>query len=168
MSFTYASVQQMKKMLTNLDGCLEKAQKYATARPFDVNNLVTARLAPDQFALARQVQVSCDNAKFAAARLSNKEAPSNPDTEQTVEELRARIRTTVAYLDTYKAADFEGAEARKIVMPRREGKAMTGSDYLTEYAIPNFLFHVTSAYSILRHNGVDVGKADFLGKLSLT
>ncbi len=167
MSFSYASVQQMRKMLGNLDTWLERAGKYASARPFDVNVLLTARLAPDQFALSRQVQSACDNAKFAAARLSGKDAPSHPDTEQTVDELRARIKTTVAHLDTYKADDFAGAEARSLVMPRREGKTMKGSDYLLEYALPNFFFHVTTAYAILRHNGVDVGKADYLGALSL-
>ncbi len=167
MSHAYASIQQMKKTLTNLEGCLEKATKYAAARPFDVNVLVTARLAPDQFALARQVQSSCDTAKFAASRLTGKEAPSFPDSEQTIEELRARIRATVAHLDTYKTDDFAGAEARNIVMPRREGKSLKGSDYVMEYAIPNFFFHVTTTYAILRHNGVDVGKGDYLGALSL-
>jgi hypothetical protein len=167
MSFTYACVQQMKKSLGQLDHCLEKTTKYAAAKPFDPNVLVTARLAPDQFALSRQVQSSCDTLKFAAARLSGKEAPSNPDTEQSIDELRARIKTTVAHLDTYKADDFAGAENKTIVMPRREGKTLKGSDYLLEYAIPNFYFHVVSAYAILRHNGVDVGKSDYLGALSL-
>jgi hypothetical protein len=167
MSHAYASIQQMKKTLTNLEGCLEKATKYAAARPFDVNVLVTARLAPDQFALARQVQSSCDTAKFAASRLTGKEAPSFPDSEQTIEELRTRIKSTVAHLDTYKADDFAGAEARSIVMPRREGKSLKGSDYVMEYALPNFFFHVTTSYAILRHNGVDVGKGDYLGALSL-
>ena len=167
MSFTYASVQQMKKTLTHLDGCLEKATKYAANRPFDPNVLVTARLAPDQFPLSRQVQSSCDTLKFAASRLSGKDAPNNPDAEQTIDELRARIKTTVAHLDSYKADDFAGAETKSIVMPRREGKVIKGSDYLLEYAIPNFYFHVTTAYAILRHNGVDVGKMDYLGTLSL-
>jgi hypothetical protein len=167
MSFTYASVQQMKKMLTHLDGWLDKATKSAAARSFDPNVLVTARLSPDQFSLTRQVQSSCDTAKFAASRLSSKEAPSQADNEQTIDELRARIRATVAYLDSYKADDFAGAEARTIVMPRREGKVIKGSDYLLEYALPNFFFHVTTAYAILRHNGVDVGKNDYLGPLSL-
>jgi hypothetical protein len=167
MSFSFASVQQMKKTLTNLEACLDKATKYAAQRTFDPNVLVSARLAPDQFALARQVQTACDTAKFAASRLSGKEGPSHPDSEQTIEELRARIRTTVAHLDTYKADDFAGAEARNIVMPRREGKVLKGSDYVLEYALPNFFFHVTTAYAILRHNGVDVGKGDYLGALSL-
>ncbi len=167
MSFVYATVQQTKKMLTNLDGWLEKTSKYAAAKPFDPNVLLTARLAPDQFAFARQVQSACDTAKFAAARLTNKEAPSFPDTEQTIAELRARVRSTVAYLDSFKADDFAGADSRMIVMPRREGKVIKGSDYLLEYAIPNFFFHVTHAYAILRHNGVDVGKMDYLGALSL-
>jgi uncharacterized protein len=167
MSFSFASVMQMKKMLTHLDDWLEKASKYAAARSFDPNVLVVARLAPDQFSLARQVQSSCDTAKYAAARLTQKDAPSHADTEQTIPELRARIAATVTYLDSYKADDFAGSEARAIVMPRREGKVIKGGDYLMEYALPNFFFHVTTAYAILRHNGVDVGKRDYLGTLSL-
>jgi hypothetical protein len=157
----------MKKTLTNLEGCLEKATRYAAGRGFDPNVLLTARLAPDMFAFARQVQSSCDTAKYAVARLLGKEAPNHPDTEQTLDDLRARIRTCVGYLDSVKADDFAGAEARVIVMPRREGKVMKGSDYLMEYALPNFFFHVNMAYAILRHNGVDVGKGDYLGALSL-
>jgi hypothetical protein len=167
MSFTYASLQQMKKMLSNLDTWLEKASKLAAAKPYDVNVLTTARLAPDQFSLARQVQSACDNVKFTFVRLSGKEAPAQADTEQTVEELRARIKATVSLLDTYKADDFAGAETKAIVMPRREGKTMKGSEYLLEYAQPNFYFHVTTAYAILRHNGIDVGKSDYLGVLPL-
>ena len=129
--------------------------------------LTTARLAPDQFSLARQVQSSCDNAKFTFVRLSGKDAPGQADTEQTVEELRARIKATLGILDGYKADDFAGAENKVIVMPRREGKTMKGSEYLMEYAYPNFYFHVTTAYAILRHNGIDVGKGDYLGPLPL-
>jgi hypothetical protein len=167
MSFAYASLQQMKKTLSNMDGWLDKASKQAAAKPFDVNILLAARLAPDQFAFSRQIQTACDTAKYAASRLSGKEAPSHPDNEQTIEELRARIRATVAHLDTYKADDFAGAETRSIVMPRREGKVLKGSDYVLEYALPNFYFHATTAYAILRHNGIDVGKGDYLGSLSL-
>jgi hypothetical protein len=167
MSFSYASVQQMKKMLTNLEGCLEKGTKSAAARGFDPNVLVAARLAPDMLPFARQVQASCDTAKYAVARLTGKEAPSHADTEQTLDELKARIGKAVAFLGTVKADDFAGAEARVIQMPRTEGKVMKGSDYLMEYALPNFFFHVMAAYAILRHNGVDVGKSDYLGALSL-
>jgi hypothetical protein len=167
MAMAYAVLGEMKRMLSNLDSCLDKTVKYAATRGFDPNNLLTARLAPDMFTLTRQVQSSCDNAKFAAARLTGKEAPSFPDNEQTIDQLRARIKATVAHLDTYKADDFGGAETRVIVMPRREGKIMKGSDYLLEYSLPNFFFHVTMAYAVLRHNGVDLGKADYLGPLSL-
>lgn len=167
MNHTFASLQQIKKMLTHLDAWMDKATKHAQTKSFDPNVLVVARLAPDQFSFARQVQSSCDTAKFAASRLSGRDAPGHPDTEQTIEELRARVRATVAHLDSYKADDFAGAETRTIVMPRREGKVIQGSDYLLEYAIPNFFFHVTTAYAILRHNGVDLGKADYLGSLSL-
>jgi hypothetical protein len=167
MSMAYAVFGEMKRMLSNLDGCLDKTVKYAATRGFDPNNLLTLRLAPDMFNFTRQVQSACDNAKFAAARLTGKEAPSFPDNEQTIDQLRARIKATLAHLDTYKADDFGGAETRAIVMPRREGKTMKGSDYLLEYSLPNFFFHVTTAYAILRHSGVDLGKADYLGPLSL-
>ncbi len=124
------------------------------------------RLAPDQFPLARQVQITCDTAKLGAARLAGKEAPSHPDTETTVEELRARIRSVIAYLDTFTAKDFEAAATRSITQPRWEGKTMTGEDYFLEHVVPNFFFHATTTYAILRHNGVPVGKKDYLGALT--
>jgi uncharacterized protein len=167
MSLVYSSVLEFKKMLTNLAAWLDKGAAHAKARSFDPAVLLGARLAPDQYPLLRQVQSSCDNAKFAAARLSGKEPPKNPDTEQTLDEIQARIRTTTAYLDTFKAIDFEGAEARVIALPFLEGKVLSGSDYLVEMAAPNFFFHVTTAYAILRHNGVDLGKMNFLGSLNV-
>jgi hypothetical protein len=163
----YVTLCQMKKMLGQLDKCLEKAATFAQAKSFDPNLFVGFRLAPDQFAFARQVQTACDTAKAAAARLSGKEAPKVPDTEQTLEELRARIKTTVAYLDEFKAEDFQDAATRVVTQPRWEGKTMTGADYFMEHAIPNFFFHLTHAYALLRHNGVEVGKRDYLGALSL-
>lgn len=158
---------QMKRSLRQLDKCIEMANAYAQKKPFDPNVFMTQRLAPDQFAFARQVQTACDTPKLAAARLSGKEAPSNPDTEKTLDELRARIATTLAYLDGFTAKDFEGAESRTVTQPRWEGKVMKGSDYFLEHAVPNFFFHLVTAYAILRHNGVDVGKRDYLGALSL-
>jgi hypothetical protein len=166
MSFVYESVQEQKKMVGQLDRWLEKGIAYAKAKSFDPNVLLSARLAPDQYPLLRQTQTICDNAKFAAARLSGKEAPKHPDTEQTVDEVRARIRTCLAFLDTLKPADFEGAEARLVELPFMPGKVIKGSDYLTEMALPNFYFHLTLAYAILRHNGVDLGKTDFIGSLT--
>src|SRR5882672_12283537 len=156
MSLVYSSVLEFKKMLTNLAAWLDKGAAHAKAKSFDPAVLLGARLAPDQYPLLRQVQSSCDNAKFAAARLSGKGPPKNPDTEQTLDEIQARIRTTTAYLDTFKAIDFEGGEARVVALSFLEGKVISGSDYLVEMAIPNFFFHVTTAYAILRHNGVDL------------
>jgi hypothetical protein len=167
MTFYSDSVLQLKKMLNNLDKWIETASQHAQKKSFDPNVLVTARLAPDQYAFVRQVQSACDAAKAAAARLAGKEPPKHPDTEQTIDELRARIRTCVAYLDTFTADDFAGADKRLIELPFLEGKLLTAADYVTELALPNFYFHVTTAYSILRHNGVGVGKTDFIGSLNL-
>lgn len=163
----YETFSQMKKMLGQLDKWLDAAAAYAKAKSFDPNVVLGLRLAPDQFAFARQVQTACDTAKLAAARLAGKEAPSHPDTEQTIEELQARVRTVIAYLDGFSAKDFEGAAKRVVTQPRWEGKVMTGANYFLEHAVPNFFFHTTHAYAILRHNGVNVGKRDYLGTLSL-
>lgn len=165
MTNAYETIVQMKKMVANLDRWIEKAIAFADTKKFDPNVLVVARLAPDMYAFARQVQGACDAAKFAAARLAGKEPPKHPDTETTVGELRARCKTVTAYLDGFKASDFEGAEKRKIVTPHDDGKFTYGGDYLCQRALPNFYFHVTMAYAILRHNGVDVGKRDYLGEI---
>jgi hypothetical protein len=164
---TYDTILQMKKMVSNLDRWIEKAIAYADTKKFDPNVLVGARLAPDMYAFARQVQGACDSAKFAAARLTAKEAPKHADTETTMTELRERCKTVIAYLDGFKASDFEGADKRQIVVPYIEGKFAYGSDYLCQQALPNFFFHVTMAYAILRHNGVDVGKRDYIGAATL-
>jgi uncharacterized protein len=160
-------VGQMKKQLRHIDAWFDAAEKHAKDRGFDPNLLVHARLAPDQFPLSRQVQSTCDTAKLAAARLAGKTAPSHPDTEQTLAELRARVATVVEYLDTFTEADFAEAATRTISQPRWEGKTMTGADYFVEHAIPNFYFHLAHTYAILRHNGVVVGKRDYLGQLTL-
>ena len=166
MSLYDASAPQFRKMLTNLDRWLESATAHAEKKPFDANVLLNARLAPDQFPLTRQVQSACDAAKFGVARVTGKVAPKNPDTEQTFAELRARIGTCIAYLDTFTRADFDGSEERVLELPSMEGKLVTASDYLYQMALANFYFHVTTAYAILRHNGVPLGKRDFLGPLS--
>jgi len=163
----YLMVVETKKLLRNLDGWLEKAVAHATAKGFDPGVLLQSRLAPDMFPLLRQIQSACDQAKYAAARAAGKEPPSHPDTEQTVDDARKRIAKVVSYLDELKEADFKGVEARVIRLPRWEGKSMTATDYFVEHAIPNFFFHVTMAYAILRHNGVEVGKRDYLGSLNL-
>lgn len=160
-------VLEMRKLLRNMDGWLEKAKAHAAAKNFDANVLMQARLSPDMFPLVRQVQAACDSAKYAAARTAGKEPPSHPDNEQTIDDVRARIATVAAYLDTFKASDFDGAEKRTISNPRWEGKTMAAPDYFVEHAVPNFFFHVSMTYALLRHNGVDVGKRDYLGQLSL-
>ncbi|MGA3120737.1 MAG: DUF1993 domain-containing protein [Polyangiaceae bacterium] len=163
----YPSIRQMNKLLGQLDTWLVKATEYAQKKSFDVNTLLVFRLAPDQYPFVRQVQLSCDHAKFAPARLTGKEAPKHPDDEQTIESLRSRIQSVRTWLDGFSAADLAGAEKRVVTLPRWEGKGLTGEDYLLEYAMPNFYFHVTHAYAILRHNGVDLGKKDYVGQLSL-
>ena len=167
MSLYEASVPQLKKMLGNLDKWLEAAVAYAATKSFDPNTLVNARLAPDQYPLSRQVQSACDSAKLAAARLSGKDAPKHPDTETTIDELRARVQSVVAYLATFTAADFAEAKTRVVGLSFLPGKGLAASDYLNEMALPNFYFHVTTAYAILRHNGVGLGKQDYLGSLNL-
>lgn len=157
---------QMKKQLRQLDKWLETADAHAKTKSFDPNLYLGFRLSPDQFAFARQVQTACDTAKLAAARLTGKEAPTFPDTETTLEQLRARVSAVLGYLDTLTAKDFEGAATRSITQPRWEGKTMTGADYFIEHAVPNFFFHLSHAYAILRHAGVSLGKRDFLGPLT--
>lgn len=162
----FATFKQMKKTLGQVDKWLEAAGSYAQTKSFDPSVFLTLRLAPDQFAFARQVQIACDTAKLAASRLTGKEAPVQDDSEKTLEELRARVRTAIAYLDSLTEKDFESAATQSITQPRWEGKVMTGHDYFLEHALPNFYFHSTHVYAILRHNGVPVGKRDFLGTLT--
>lgn len=158
---------QMKKQLGLLDKWFDAAETHAKEKSFDANTLLLARLSPDQFALARQVQITCDTAKLGASRLTGKDAPSQPDTEQTIPELRARVHSVIAYLGGFSAKDFEGADVRLVTQPRWEGKVMSGSDYLLEHVVPNFYFHLSHVYALLRHNGVNIGKKDYLGALSM-
>jgi hypothetical protein len=163
----FATVLEVKKLLLNVDGWFEKAVALADAKKFDANGLLQSRLAPDMFPLVFQVQSACDSAKYAASRTSGKTPPSDPDTEKTIAELRARIAKTAAYLDTFSKADFDDADTRSVSLPRWEGKSMAASAYFLEHALPNFFFHLSMTYAILRHNGVDIGKRDYLGPLSL-
>jgi hypothetical protein len=153
-------------MLGQVDRWLETAEAYAKEKKFDSNLFLGFRLAPDQFAFARQIQIVCDTAKLGASRLTGKDAPSHPDTEQTLEELRARVKSIVSYLEGFSAKDFESAATASITQPRWEGRTMTGADYFLEHVVPNFFFHLTTAYAILRHNGVSIGKRDYLGALT--
>ena len=157
---------QMKKQLAQMEKWLDAASAHAQTRSFDPNVFLTLRLSPDQFAFARQVQITCDTAKMAAARVSGKDAPVHADTEQSVEELKARIQSVIAYLDGFTAKDFEGASTRTVTQPRWEGKIMSAPDYFVEHGLPNFYFHLTHVYALLRHNGVSLGKRDFLGALT--
>ncbi len=161
------TVVQFSKVLGNLSAILDKGAAYAEAKKFDVAVLLNARLAPDQFHLIRQVQIACDTAKLGVARLTGKvdSAPVHPDTEMTLAELQARIKSVQDYLAGFSAEDFVGAEARTVSQPRWEGKYLTGLEFAIQHAIPNIYFHVTTAYAILRHNGVDLGKKDYLGPL---
>ncbi len=163
----FETLGQMKKMLGQMDVWFDKAVDHAKARSFDPDLYLGFRLAPDQFAFARQVQTACDTARLAVARLTGKEAAKVADNEATLDDLRARVRATIAWLDGLTAADFDGAATRVVTQPRWEGKTMTGADYFLQHAVPNFFFHLAQAYAILRHNGVAVGKRDYLGPLTM-
>ena len=154
---------QFKKQLGQLDKWLSTASDYAKSRNFDPNVYPTLRLAPDQFPLVRQVQIACDTVKIAVAYLTGKPAQPQEDTETTIEELQARIRSIITLLDGLAANDFDDAATRVVSQPRWKGEWMTGEDYFIQHAMPNFFFHVTTAYAILRHNGVALGKRDYLG-----
>lgn len=153
------------KSLTNLNHILDKAQAHADAKKFDSQVLATTRLFPDMLNLTRQVQIACDSAKLCAARLSGKEAPVNDDSETTFADLKTRINQTISYLRDFTAQDFNGAETKHITQPRWEGKYLTGTEYALEHAIPNVYFHVSTTYAILRSNGVEIGKKDYLGEM---
>jgi hypothetical protein len=159
------TVPMFVKGLENLNRVLEKGVQFAEAKRVDADVLPNSRLAPDQFNLIRQTLVACDTAKLCASRVTGKEAPKNDDTEKTFADLQARIKGTLSFLKSITAKDFAGAESKRITTPRWEGKSMTAQDYVLHHALPNFYFHITTAYSILRHNGVDIGKKDYLGEL---
>jgi hypothetical protein len=160
------SIDIFTHALGNLSAILEKGVAHAVARKFDSNVLVTSRLAPDMLPLSKQVQIACDLAKNSAARLAGVEPPRYEDNEKTIEELRARIAKTIDYLKTIPASSLEGSEDRDIKVPAGERTLeFKGLAFVQRWAIPNVFFHVTTAYNILRHNGVDIGKRDFLGGL---
>jgi len=152
------------RMLGNLSTFLDKAAAFAEAKKFDVTVLLNARLAPDMFSLTRQVQIACDMIKGAAARLSGTEIPKFEDNETTVADLKARIAKTLAFVNSVDGAKFAGSEDRDIVLQTRAGELrLKGLSYLRDYVLPNMYFHVTTTYAILRHNGVELGKPDFIG-----
>jgi uncharacterized protein len=161
----YLAVRQFARTLRILDGVLTKAERYAEGRKFDVNNLLAARLAPDMLPFVAQIRIACDSAKSAAANLAQKEAPKHEDNEQSFEELHARIGKALAFIDTLTEADFAKTTPDHLVKVPNTGKSLRANDYLFARQIPNFYFHVVTAYAILRNGGVDVGKGDYLGEL---
>jgi hypothetical protein len=164
----YLTIRQFARSLRNLDAVLTKAETYAAKRGFDVNNLVNARLAPDMLPFVAQIRIACDNAKAAASNLSGKAAPKHEDTEKTFEELHGRIAKCLAFVDSVTEADFANTKpetAIKLAYP--PNKALRANDYLFGRQIPNFYFHVVTAYDILRQAGVELGKPDYLGELPL-
>jgi hypothetical protein len=164
---TTETITQFAKMLNNLDRWLEAGNAFAEKKKFAPDVLAQSRLAPDQYELVRQVQSACDAAKYAAAYLSGQKAPSHPDTEKTIGELRARIKTCVGYLESVKPSEYGGAAERKVAPQWLQGKWFRAGDYLRQVAIPNFYFHVAMAYAILRHNGVELGKMDYIGSMPM-
>ena len=163
-SMYQASAPRFANTLKNLSAILGKAQAHCEARKIDPLVLTGARLYPDMFALARQVQVACDSAKGAVARLAGVDIPKHEDTEKTFEELQARIAKTLEFIATVKPAQVDGSEEKDVVL-KLQGRDVPfkGLQYLLGFAWPNFYFHATTAYAILRHNGVEVGKRDFIG-----
>jgi hypothetical protein len=160
-----ASVPLFIHSLHALKAILQKGQAHAEARKFEPANLVNSRLFPDMLPLNRQVQIASDVAKGAAARLSGTESPQFIDIETTFPELIARIDKTVDYLNGFKPAQIDGSEDRTITLPTPRGPlSLTGVAFLRHAALPNFYFHITTAYNLLRHNGVELGKSDFLGR----
>jgi hypothetical protein len=162
-------IQQFARSLKNLDAIMGKAEKHADARKFDINNFCSARIFPDMLPFTAQIRIACDTAKGTAANLAVKEAPKHEDSETTFAELRARIGKCLAYLETLTAKDFEKTKAEQIIKlpdrPGRPGPRLRAEEYLIARQIPNFYFHVTTAYDILRAGGVEIGKSDYLGAL---
>jgi hypothetical protein len=163
----YPIIHQWSQALRNLEVWLDKAQQYATEKDFDVGVLLMGRLAPDMRDFIYQVQSVCDYIKGAAAALSDQTPPRHEDNEQTIEEVRARIRKTVAFVENVAEEKYVGAADRKVRLSfAPQGRTICGEDYLLQIAIPNIYFHLVTAYAVLRHNGVEVGKRDFLGPIN--
>ena len=165
MSLYDAAVPAYLQMLSALSGILDKADAHAQAKKIAPEVLLGARLYPDMLPLSKQIQITCDHAVRGCARLTGSEVPSFPDTETTFAELKQRLARTADYVQGLKPAQFDGAEERDVSFPIGAGKTMTmkGQQYLSSFSLPNFYFHATTAHGILRHNGVEIGKRDFLG-----
>ncbi len=160
-----ASVPVFVHMLSNLSKWIDKAEAHAKAKKFDPAVLLAARLAPDMLAFTKQVQIGCDAAKFGVARLAGIAPPKQDDNETSLSELQERITATINFLHSVPAEQVDGCEDKDITVPRMNGSmVMKAEAYLKHYALPNFFFHITTAYALLRHNGVELGKADFLAR----
>jgi uncharacterized protein len=165
MSFYDATVPAFQQILSALSGSLGKAEAYCKARNIAPEVLLGARLYPDMLPLSKQIQLACDFAGKGCARLAHIEVPSTPDTETSFDELRQRIAKTLDYLKTFQPAQFEGSDAKDVTFPAGPNNSMTlkGQQFLNRFVFPNFYFHAATAHGILRHNGVEIGKRDFLG-----
>ena len=164
LSMYQASIPQLEKMLTNLSNILKKGEEFAKVKNIDESVLINARLAPDMFPLAKQVQIACDQVKNGMARLAGVELPAFDDNETTFAQLQERIAKTITFAKSITPAQLDGSETKEIRFSIKEWKfEFVGEQYLLTWIIPNFYFHVTTAYNILRHNGVEIGKADYLG-----
>lgn len=157
---------QFTRSLDGLRAVLLKAQEHAKQRNFDENLFLDMKMAPDMFTLAKQVQMTCDTAKFACSRLSGKTAPVFADDEKTLAQLIARVSNTMEYVQGFKREDFANWKTQTITFPWNPGKSLTGAEYLTGFAVPNFYFHDSMTYALLRQVGVNVGKGDYLSKLN--
>lgn len=165
LSMYQASVPQFKKMLTNLSAILKKAEEHATAHKIDPKVFLEARLYPNMFPLTKQIQIACDQPKNGFARLAGIEPPKFEDKEASFAELYEHIAKTIAFIDTIKPEQIDGSEGKEIKFSILEWNfEFIGDQYLLTWIIPNFYFHITTAYNILRHNGVDIGKSDYLGR----
>lgn len=162
----FQMISQCTQSLKNVETWLDKAEQHATAEGFDVNGLMTKSLAPDMKPLVYQIQSACDYVKAAAAWLSGQTPPKHEDNERTIDEIRARIRKTAAFAESVKEEQYANAADRKVSLSWAPGKVLGGEDYLVQMTIPNTFFHIAMAYAILRHEGVDVGKMDFLGPIN--
>jgi hypothetical protein len=166
LSMHSASAPVFVRMLTNMHVWIDKAAAHAAARKFDPANYLGLRLAPDMLPLTRQVQIASDGAKGCMARLAGVEVPKWEDNEVTVADLRARIQKTIDYVKSFEPSQIDGSDTRPITIPVRSGDPLqfTGESYLKHFALPNFYFHATTAYALLRHAGVELGKSDYLGR----
>ena len=165
MSFYDAVVPAYLQMLNSLTGLLTKAEAHCAAKKIDPSVLLGSRLFPDMLPLSKQIQLVSDFATKGCARLTHSEVPSNPDTEKTFEELKQRLARTIDYVKSFKPEQFEGADTKDVTFPTGPDKTTTlkGQQFLSAFSLPNFYFHATTAHGILRHNGVEIGKRDFMG-----